>query len=452
VPYPPTIYSGATANVLIENLNLLNSYEAVKLERAGRFLVRNVHGFPSWRGLYIDMCLDIGRVENVHFWPFGGFWSVEDPLSEWINLNGTAFEFRRYDWCYVLNTFCFGYGVGYKFAKSELPDSAHGTTNGSLIGIGADACERAVLIEETSAPGLQFVNAELVGRWTSQTAVPIEIIEDSPQALLNLSNSVFWGPIDRCIWSRSENAHVIASSCTFQRWDVSASGSPAIDIEAGKAIIQGCNFLAEGTPIAVGEKVRSAIIMGNQAPWGITVRNEAGDRTQMVANERDPREMSDEALHSYVLDVGSSGDARFLAGWHHQEPALEWGGEGTKRWTTGSSRLLLPVEPGEPYQLTLDVHIPSHAAPSEEDGLYLDGERILGFPDEPGSYVLTVDLPAADSGMLELEIRAQAWMPSEIIDGSTDNRWLGVAVREVIMDGDEAGDRRWSANTGKPRP
>ena len=33
--------------------------------------------------------------------------------------NGEAFIFGRTDWQYVLNTFCFGYNVGYKFIKTK---------------------------------------------------------------------------------------------------------------------------------------------------------------------------------------------------------------------------------------------------------------------------------------------------------------------------------------------
>ena len=55
----------------------------------------------------------IGRIENVHFNPW---FSMKPKLFEWQLANGEAFIFGRSDWEYVLNTFCFGYGVGYKFA------------------------------------------------------------------------------------------------------------------------------------------------------------------------------------------------------------------------------------------------------------------------------------------------------------------------------------------------
>ena len=70
----------------------LNAYEAIKLVRAARHLVRNVTGYPIWRGLFVDECYDIGRVENVHFWPFGLAYNPDDPYCKWINTQGVAFE------------------------------------------------------------------------------------------------------------------------------------------------------------------------------------------------------------------------------------------------------------------------------------------------------------------------------------------------------------------------
>ena len=59
----------------------------------------------------------IGRVENVHFNPW---WSHEKELC----LNGRKsmvklFFLASSDWQYVYNTFCYGYNVGYKFAKDN---------------------------------------------------------------------------------------------------------------------------------------------------------------------------------------------------------------------------------------------------------------------------------------------------------------------------------------------
>lgn len=36
----------------------------------GRHVVEGVWGQPLYLGIYIDNCFDVGRVNNIHFWPF----------------------------------------------------------------------------------------------------------------------------------------------------------------------------------------------------------------------------------------------------------------------------------------------------------------------------------------------------------------------------------------------
>ena len=172
VPYPPCIASRHTNNVGVLDCCLLNPYEGIRMVQAHRHLLRNITGYPIWRGLLVDQCYDIGHVENFHYWPFGLNYNPKDPYCEWINKNGVAFEFARTDWEYVCNTFCFGYGVGYKFSEYR-----HGAANGNFLGLGADSCRRAVLVEQSQEPGLLITNGEFVGRWTSQDSVCIEVAE-----------------------------------------------------------------------------------------------------------------------------------------------------------------------------------------------------------------------------------------------------------------------------------
>ncbi len=229
VPYPPCVASRDTENVAIQDCCFLNPYEAIRLVRAHRHLVRNVTGYPIWRGLYVDECYDIGRVENIHFWPFGVAYNQNNPFCQWVNLHGVAFEFARTDWHYVANTFCFGYGVGYKFSKS-----AHGSANGNFLGLGADSCERAVVVEQAQPPGLLISNGEFVGRWGSTNAVCLEIVPGA-EGKVSLVNCSFWGPIDRCVWMRSAVGQFTASACNFVHWDNRGAGSPCIQVDAGSA-------------------------------------------------------------------------------------------------------------------------------------------------------------------------------------------------------------------------
>ena len=249
VPYPPCVESSAE-NVGITECCFLNAYEAIKLVKAARHLVRNVTGYPSFRGLYVDECYDIGHIENIHFWPFGVAYNPDDPYCKWVNTQGVAFELARTDWHYVHNTFCFGYGVGYKFSAS-----AAGSTNGNFLGLGADSCRRAVLVEQAQAPGLLITNGEFVGRWGSTDSVCLEI-GPKTQGKVSLVNCSFWGPIDRCVWMRSPFGQFTASACHFVHWDNHGKGTPAIQLDAGKAIVQGCTFEQDGIHVQAAEPVR----------------------------------------------------------------------------------------------------------------------------------------------------------------------------------------------------
>ncbi len=440
VPYPPCIYSRDTDNTAVLDCLLLNPYEGIKLERAGRALIRNVYGYPIFRGFYVDECYDIGRVENCHFWPFGIRYNQEDPYCKWINVNGVAFEFARTDWHYVYNTFCFGYGVGYKFSQSKA-----GACNGNFLGIGADCCRRAVLVEQAQEPGLLITNGEFVGRWGSEDSVCLEVAESSG-GKVSLTNCSFWGPIDRCVWMRSAQAQFTANATHFLHWDNHNQDSAAIQLDAGKAIVQGCTFGNGNTCVLVGPKVKSAILMGNQAADGFTVNNQAEKRTQMVGNEGATVEWTDEARAHYQIDIGADGDGRTIRDFHGPEKSGGAGLQSTMRWTQARSRLILPTLKKTDYTLTLQVSVPA-AAVDETLGIYLGQQRIGEI--KPGVSTVTVNFRSGENETTVLEIRCKGWIPRQVVPGSQDDRTLGIQLFSATMKSQSAGGRLFSANTGQ---
>jgi len=426
------------------NCCFLGSYEAIRLIRAHRHLVRNVNGYPSKRGLYVDECYDIGRVENIHFWPFGVSYQHDDPYCKWVNTEGVAFEFARTDWQYVVNTFCFGYGAGYKFSESS-----HGSCNGNFLGLGADSCRRAVLVEQGQWPGLLITNGEFVGRWGSTDSVCIEIAPTSERSKVSLTNCSFWGPIDRCIWARSVETQLTVNACNLCDWDNTNSGSPAIQIDAGKAIIQGNTFGNGDTHVAVGEGASSVIIMGNQADDGFRIVNDAGDRVQLLANESDSIAWTKRAKEYYRVDIGAPGDRRYIRSWHGREPFPESGIEGaTKRWSGADSILKLPVRVGKTYALTLDVWIPEPAV-ADENGLYLGETRVVDLPAQAGFHTVEAELPRTTDEVVVLTLRVKAWRPADVNSASTDMRMLGVGVGSLTLRAKGARSAVFDANTGQ---
>lgn len=440
VPYPPCVKSEGTENVAVLDSCLVNPYEGIVLIAAHRHLVRNVTGYPIKRGIYVDQCYDIGHIENIHFWPFGVNYKPDDPYCLWINTKGVAFELARTDWHYVSNTFCFGYGVGYKFSESKA-----GSTNGNFLGLGADSCRRAVLVEQAQDPGLLITNGEFVGRWGSTDSVCVEV---GPKAVgkVSLVNCSFWGPIDRCVWMRSPAGTFSASACHFVHWNNTGLGAPALDIEAGAANIAHCTFGNMGTHVRVGSKARSAIIIGNQAADGIIVKNLAGKRTQMIANEEDPVEWTPEARLHYRVVIGEEGDARMVEKVHGRERLTVNGKPRTHRWTMGAGRLILPIRSGRTYTVALTVSVPEPAV-TPDAGIYLGNERIAAIT-KPGTVTLTARIPPQSGETVTLTVKSKAWVPAMVTPSNPDPRTLGVQLHEVTMRARGAGDRVFDGNVG----
>ena len=437
IAYPPCVLCEGHENVGVRDCCFLNPYEAVKLVRAARHLVRNVTGYPSKRGIYVDECYDIGHLENIHFWPFGVAYQPEDPYCKWVNTQGVAFELARTDWHYVHNTFCFGYGVGYKFSASKA-----GSANGNFLGLGADSCQRAVVVEQAQLPGLLIANGEFVGRWASTNSICVDIAPEV-EGTVSLVNCSFWGPIDRCIVMRSAAGQLTANACHFVDWDNAALGSPALQLDAGRAIVQACSFNRNKLEVAVGANVVSAILSANQAEGGFRVRNLAGKRTQMGLNEENPVQWTEQARAAYSIEVGGAGDGGYLEAWFGPEKS-----DRPFRWSQANSRLLLPVIPGRRYAIRLEMSSPGTALGAQA-GLYLDGQRIAPLPSGPE---LEASLPPALGDTMTVEIRCQGWVPQKTTPGSGDPRVLGVQLFRVTMEADGAGRSRFCANTGQFLP
>ncbi len=428
VPYPPTVYSHGTTDVAVYDCCIINPYEALHFQDSARMMVRNVFGYPSYRGLYIDACYDISRVENCHFWPFGVAYNPNDPYCLWINENGTAFEFARTDWQYVTNTFCFGYGVGYKFSRTK-----NGACNGNFLGIGADCCRRAVLVEDCQPYGLLITNGEFVGRWESIDSAGIEILPDAGYGKVSLNNCAFWGPLDRSIWHRSAKTQLTVIGTHFWDWDVNGKGHPAIQIDRGKAIVQGNTFHWGLSHVAVGRDVVSAIITGNQAEGGLYIMNYAGKKTQLAYNETPPDMPKKDMLKNYILDIGGIGDRNFLENWHGSESAPEWGKPGiSKRWSKQNSAIRLPILPNKEYTLTLDVYIPPQARQGDS-AILLNDEVLASLVDKQGLQKISVKIPPQNQEFVIFNIRSHAWVPKDYDPNSSDTRSLGIAVSQIQM-------------------
>lgn len=250
-PYPWAIAMRGK-NPAVLQVELLNPYNGIDATQNERHLIRDVHGQPLRRGIFVDAIYDIGRIENVHFNPW---WSNHPKMREWQQGNGEAFVFGRSDWQYVLNTFCFGYNVGYKFIQSKA-----GLCNGNFLGIGADDCYTAVVVEQSARFALLISNGEFVSfHGPDPTMVDVKATN---RGSVRFVNCAFWGPC-RQIAKIAGKGTVGFSDCTFVQWDHPSEKRAAIQADGGSLIVRGCEFQENKNHIRLGESVQRAVITGN---------------------------------------------------------------------------------------------------------------------------------------------------------------------------------------------
>lgn len=273
----PVLYPWAIAmrgkNPAVLDVEMLNPYNGIDATQNERHLIRNVHGQPLRRGVLVDQIYDIGRIENVHFNPW---FSMKPKLFEWQMQNGEAFIFGRSDWQYVLNTFCYGYKVGYRFIQTKA-----GVCNGNFLGIGADDCLVAVQIDQTAPMGILITNGEFVSfRGSDPTMVRVA---PEHSGTVRFVNCAYWGP-NKQIAVIEGSGTVGFTDCTFMQWDKDKEGRAAIQARGGTVLVRGCEFRDNRPQVELGEGVRRAIITDNVVNGEMRIINRSAGAAQISGN------------------------------------------------------------------------------------------------------------------------------------------------------------------------
>ncbi|MDB6065429.1 MAG: hypothetical protein JWR26_1637 [Pedosphaera sp.] len=275
VAYPWAIAMRGKNPAVIE-VELLNPYNGIDASQNERHLIRNVQGQPLRRGIFVDEIYDIGRIENVHFNPW---WSLKPKLFAWQQSHGEAFIFARSDWQYVLNTFCFGYNVGYKFVHSK-----GGVCNGNFLGIGADDCATGVVVEDSARMALLISNGEFVSmHGPDPTMVDVKA---SNTGSVRFVNCAFWGPCHQ-IGKIAGKGTVGFSDCTFVQWDRENEGRYALQAESGTLLVHGCEFQLNKPQIELGPNCRRAVISDNIITGKARISDQSKGRAQISNNAAD---------------------------------------------------------------------------------------------------------------------------------------------------------------------
>jgi hypothetical protein len=280
-PYPWTFHLQGFDNT-VENVTLINSYNGIKVgpEPNVRHRIRSVYGCTLRRGIFVDACTDIGRVENCqlhcHWWSpeLGGDW---DRAYEYMWRNLEAYVFGRTDWEYVTNNFVFPCRIGYRFIQTPS-----GACNGHLTANGADACQVAVQVDAIQPMGLLITNGQFVAfHGDDPTGV---VVSETCMGQVRLVNCNFWGAFRSIAVLRGPH-FVGLSDCYFTAWDRNNEGLPAVDCRAGRLQMTGCSFDADGLALRLGREVLHAIVTGNNGRRGFRFDDQSGGKAILEDNE-----------------------------------------------------------------------------------------------------------------------------------------------------------------------
>lgn len=281
VPYPWCVQSAGADNPAIVDVLMVNPYQAVDFGThvAGRHFIRNLYAQPLRRGLFVDRCYDVGRLENIHFWPFWTAADQDSPVSRFMLEQGEAFILARSDWELVSGCFCIGYHVGFRFINSAAEGGLGGGGNYLITQGGADMCQVAVLAEHTQGhAGVSFSNCQIFGD---------VVVAPTNDGMIRFSACGLFGSVDgargTALAKLAGRGRVSFDGCHFYCiHPASRNAEVLLLVESGRVSIQNCEFLnsavtagvnSNPVPIVLGPEVRSAVIIGNEFRGAARIEN-----------------------------------------------------------------------------------------------------------------------------------------------------------------------------------
>jgi len=288
-PYPWTIASGRFVdNCAIIDVTLVNPYQAVDFGTypTGRHLVRNLYAHALHKGIYINQCFDVGRLENIHFWPF---WDPDpaSPLREYTRTNGTAFIIGRTDGEMAINCFSIFYAVAMHFINGPISDDSttpHHFSPGSGVYTNCymDITPCAVKVDSVMEnAGISFVNSMFMSG--------IDVAPEN-RGEVKFTACGFWANSDQTWHAHlGGRGSVFFESCHFSEWDRVRQGAPCIDANCRGLVVTGCEFKtdrADHQKIRLGPRVHRAVITSNLMPGGVLVDDQTppGADVQIALN------------------------------------------------------------------------------------------------------------------------------------------------------------------------
>jgi hypothetical protein len=232
------------------------------------------------------MCLDVGRIENVHFWPFWTAADQDSPIGKFMLEKGEAFIFGRSDWEYVSNCFAISYHVGMHFIRGNGASPCDGPGNYLLTQSGADCSDMAILVDETQGhSGVSFSNSQIFGD---------VVVKDTNIGMVKFTGCGFFGSQHFKngigVADISGKGRVSFENCHFYCIFRDIKAQDMIRVRSGRVSISNSVFINSWdapynhNPIVLDPNVQSAIITGNEFyGWG-NITNHAKGRVVIDDN------------------------------------------------------------------------------------------------------------------------------------------------------------------------
>lgn len=281
--YPWTFHLDG-ADQTLEHITLMNSYQGIRVGPAlnCRHRLRSVHGCVLHKGILVDNCWEIGRIENCQFHPH--WWSRDcvggnlQKAMKYMQENLDAFTFGKAGWQYLTNNFVFAAKIGWRFGHTE-----YGDYNGHMTGCGADGTKTAIQVDQLHRMGLLVTGGEFVAQ-AEEDPVHVRVAPECSQGNLRFVNCAFWGGGNR-IAELNGDIFVSFNDCYFTSRKEGKGDLPLIQAKRGRLQLNNCSFDTLQLGVELGPELRHAILRGNNGRKGFTLNDQTGGRAIIQNNE-----------------------------------------------------------------------------------------------------------------------------------------------------------------------
>ncbi len=279
--YPWTI-QGRGDDIGILNVSMINAYQAVDVGTypCGRHFINGLYAYPFKTGIYINATFDVGRLNNVHLWPFFDL-DHNSPLWEYTKEHGTSLKIGRTDGEQITNFFSIFYNKAVHLIGGPIrvnaPDQPERIEyqggSGAFTNSYFDVAENAVVVDDSMEnAGYAFVNCFIMSK---------VIVGPRNRGPIKFTGCGFWA-------RQGLDTHAIIEGVSpvyfvgnhFSNWDGQNSGAPAIDANGRRMIISGNDFFdvrGNKRKINIGPQAREAVITSNIMYGGVNIENNAPD-------------------------------------------------------------------------------------------------------------------------------------------------------------------------------